>query len=101
MSQPTFEKFRTPACNCPHCGYLIDGATHAGGEEGPVNHPEPGDVAICLRCVRLSRYGDDLQLIALTDEQMDALPAEVKHDLARAQAALGITAARYPNFRPK
>lgn len=41
---------------CPECGYVVDDATEIGPGE---NRPEPGDLALCIRCSEPSFYVDN------------------------------------------
>jgi hypothetical protein len=102
MSIANFETTRLPKHACPYCGYEMDAATHAGGDsEEDRTGPAPGDLAVCLKCMEVSKYTDDMALRKVTDEELAALEPEVKSDLARARAALGITKARYPEEHAK
>jgi hypothetical protein len=103
MTKPTMEKFRVPPSLCPYCGHFVDGASLAGGNEADdADHkPKPDDLCVCIKCVGMSRYGKDMQLVALTKQEYEELPAEIKHDLARARAAVGVAAVLYPELRPK
>jgi hypothetical protein len=49
-----------PPSPCPGCGTEMDGATGPGS-------PQPGDLAICVRCLHISAYGWDLALNSVTD----------------------------------
>ena len=47
----------TPRQKCPHCGKRIDRAL--GKEE---HQPAPGDVSICLGCLGVIKFGEDLKV---------------------------------------
>ena len=62
------EHYRTQLCYCLKCGYQLDAATPLTDGK-----PSPGDISICFNCANAAQYGPDLNIIPLTDEQLDAL----------------------------
>lgn len=39
---------------CPECDYEVDAASGVGDAEG--QHPEPGNIAVCIRCAAMGIY---------------------------------------------
>jgi hypothetical protein len=50
--------------------------------------PSPGDLTICVECEAFLTFGAALELIALTDADVAALPADALNQLAHAAHAL-------------
>ena len=70
---------------CLACGTTMDAATHTSD---PDVRPSPNDITICLYCGHLMAFGDDLQLRALTDDEMHQCagdPVILKLQKARAK----------------
>lgn len=65
------EADRVAATPCGHCGKLLDGASSAGG-----HRPRPGDLTICIYCAGFNRLGDALELIAMSEAEVEALAVE-------------------------
>lgn len=59
---------RTPPSHCLDCGYAINAGSPT--PDFPNASPEPGDVAICLKCAHLMVYADDLTVRALTGDEV-------------------------------
>ena len=47
---------------CPECEYVIDDATEIGRGK---DRPEPGDLALCIRCSSPSFYVDNGETLGL------------------------------------
>jgi len=47
---------------CPECEYVVDDATEIGPGE---SRPEPGDLALCIRCSKPSFYVDNGETLGL------------------------------------
>lgn len=51
---------KTGEMECPHCGKILDRAAH------PLSlHPEPGDVTVCVGCLKVCRFVQRGLLLAL------------------------------------
>ena len=53
---------------CPRCGYRVDTAS------APSGTPRPSDFSICLSCLSVNRFGDDLKLRRCPDSEWTAMP---------------------------
>ena len=52
-----------PHNKCPECGYEVDDASEVGGSG---DRPEPGDLALCIRCAGPGFYElDGLGMLSL------------------------------------
>lgn len=51
---------------CPHCGEVLERTSHAEGHA-----PRPGDLSVCVKCLGICRFGDDLRLFAPTEDELD------------------------------
>ena len=56
-----------PESKCVQCGYVVEQASHIQGDRVA---PEPDDLSICLKCAHVTKYGDDLGLVELTQEEV-------------------------------
>lgn len=54
-----------PKCQCPHCGIEITAAANFDGYT-----PEPGDPVICIKCLEISQFSDDLTVEPITDDNL-------------------------------
>jgi hypothetical protein len=72
-----------PECDCPHCGAVINGATHLGDAT-----PSPGDGVLCGQCLRLSEVAADLTVKPISLEALAKLSRKELED------TLGYLAAR-------
>jgi hypothetical protein len=59
---------------CPKCGYEID--SHSPLTD-PTVKPEPGNANICSNCYSLNKYNSKLELVQLTQEDLDSIPPEL------------------------
>jgi len=67
MSKPSMKTYpKIGLTKCPTCGYTVDSATQAHGEEGM---PSDGTVSVCLNCGGLGIYLADLTLRPINDEE--------------------------------
>ncbi len=65
--------FTVAPSSCPSCGAKLDAATQTlRGRE----RPKAGDVSICLYCAAVNQYGDDLQLVAVTGDELTLVLAD-------------------------
>ena len=76
---------RTPACECPACGYEIDAAMAA--TEGTAK-PKPGDLSICLACASALKFRADLTVELLSIEDFDTLTGLEQNNLFAAMQAV-------------
>jgi len=60
-----------PEAACPHCGYKSDRASEIRGS-GHVRSavPEPGDFTLCFGCAGVLKFGPDLTLVAMSDDEV-------------------------------
>lgn len=70
------------ASNCPSCGVFMDGATPVDGVQV---FPKPGDASLCANCFTPLKFGEDLELIALTEEELEGPYADVAQEFALAR----------------
>jgi hypothetical protein len=59
---------------CPHCQTVIANYTSM---KDPGDKPSPGNLMICVNCLSLCKYGDDLKLEQLTEEEKQNFPPEL------------------------
>jgi len=57
----TLRAFKMPETQCPSCGHPV---SHAGMDPGKIRErgPQPGDYAMCIRCLALGTYDNKMQL---------------------------------------
>lgn len=58
--------------SCGHCGLEMDEATHHSGSK-----PAPGELAVCWSCAGVNRFGPELGLEKVTDEEVEGLDPEL------------------------
>lgn len=64
---------------CVHCGRLLELHSNVDGAT-----PSPGDFSICWKCGGVAAYNEDLQLVGLTEDQMEELEQNLDYIQARA-----------------
>lgn len=74
---------RVPPSPCPHCGVVLDACNSADGGK-----PEPGCHTICISCLNVSVFDDELRMAKVTQEEIDAMPAEHRAMLDDARGIL-------------
>lgn len=79
------KKFLPNNIVCPHCGYVANCSSNLEDED---LRPVPGDPNICVDCVELSLYDDDLQLRLPTTDELNGFPEELKQEIAFLQNVL-------------
>lgn len=92
-------KTRLMGNRCPHCGKAADGGTAVDIGQPASHKPKPGDFAVCMYCLALNTYDDQLNLRATSDQERD----EIQRD-PRLHGVLQIvkeTAAALKNEREK
>lgn len=65
----------TPSTTCYNCGKLLDMATNTGRK---VFDPHPGAVSICLYCLVLAVFDENLRLRKPTQEEADEFAKDEK-----------------------
>lgn len=60
--------FRHSTSQCPKCLSTVDTATTDKAAE-----PKPGSIAICWKCLAINVYDENLQIQAMTPEQIKTL----------------------------
>lgn len=70
------------ASKCPVCDKLLNGATPADGVQA---FPKPGDVSVCAGCLTALKFGTDLKLVKLSDEELAGEYASLAGELAAAR----------------
>jgi hypothetical protein len=81
MAEPTY----LPGKTCPKCNEPLTGASTVFGEQVD---PTPGDVSICIHCLTLLTYNDDLTSRVLEIVEFLGLPDDTRLELTRALKAL-------------
>jgi hypothetical protein len=76
----------TPLNHCINCGKPIDSASAT--PDFPDVPPSPGDVAICLDCVHVHIYADDLTLRNPTEAELVDIAGDP--EIVRAVNQLGM-----------
>lgn len=59
---------------CITCGHVIDAHTAAFEDESL--KPEPGDLSVCLYCSAICRFDDNLNLVKLLTNELEAIGKE-------------------------
>ncbi len=77
------EADRIPKATCPGCGNGLDAATKPDG-----GGAEPGDIAVCIYCGDIHSFDDAFQLKSLAEDELAALPAELRDQLEGMQALI-------------
>lgn len=81
MAEPTY----LPGNICPKCNEPVTGASVLSGEQVD---PVSGDLSICVYCLSLLTYNDDLTSRVLTPDEFLELPDENRLEMTRALSAL-------------
>lgn len=66
---------------CPSCGKECDSATGSNND----SVPNPGDITVCFYCASLLKFGSDMALEELPDEEYMDLDVETRLHLAKVQ----------------
>lgn len=56
-----------PKQRCPHCGYYMKVATMVSAKH---NDARPGDVTLCINCMEVFRFNDEMRLKRATKREM-------------------------------
>jgi len=57
-----------PESICPHCGEKLDLTSGITGNNPDARRPESGDISLCCNCGEPCQFGDDMEMVKLTDE---------------------------------
>ena len=63
--------FKVPPSPCPNCGTVQDGSGEFLTRKG--EPPVIGDIAVCLDCAAVNRYGIGLVLEAIPEDELAVL----------------------------
>jgi hypothetical protein len=66
-----------PESSCPYCATKL---THASNFSEGVS-PSPGDVQICLECLRAVRFTESMMLRKMSEEEYRALPGDLRREI--------------------
>jgi hypothetical protein len=69
---------------CTFCGYLMDAIEELEDENAEANE---GDVCVCLKCANPYTLHDN-KFVAMTDDELIELPADVKQKLSLIQKSI-------------
>jgi hypothetical protein len=84
------------AARCPACLKTLDGATDLKGQATP----KPDDLSVCVYCGQINVFQTDLTLRAMRQPEFDALPGELRRDIAIARRAVPAFNQRRPKPLP-
>lgn len=76
-----------PPSPCPQCSQVQNGATDAGPEGA---YPNPGDFTVCINCGAALKFGEQLQLVGITEEEIERLIPDERAQLLRVIGAVAI-----------
>lgn len=76
-------KTKTSACEC---GALHDYATSVEGDQ----RPKPGDPSICICCGAVNKFTEDLGIMPMTLQEVEALHPETIREIGNAQRDIRI-----------
>lgn len=62
---------RVEPSHCKKCLHVFD--SHSGISGDSIRHPEQDDLTICAYCGTISIFDKDLNLVAMTQQQLDDL----------------------------
>lgn len=71
--------------HCPNCNHQLDAATALSGEDVK---PKKGDITICINCAEILQFDKNIRPVKLTGMTLDALPADVFQQVAKARSTL-------------
>lgn len=75
---------RLPASSCPVCGNECNAATWQAGPSR--KSPEPGDITVCVECVSVLKFGPEMQLQGVSNDEVRAMAAIDRAELHRVQS---------------
>jgi hypothetical protein len=89
---------RTKETVCPCCGYKIDACTHASGDETIA--PSEGDVSVCFSCTEYLKYGKNLSLEKISEEELARMDSEIRGQLALIRYNIRMVKLFGPEYTP-
>jgi hypothetical protein len=84
------------AARCPACLKSNDGATSMREDATP----KPDDLSVCIYCGQVNVFQTDLTLRAMRKPEFEALPGELRRDIAIARRAVTAFNQRRPKPLP-
>lgn len=69
---------------CPSCGKILDAASPVDGESAP----GPNDLVICIHCFSWNKYGEDMKLVSLTQEEIDNMDPVMQKELDETRSTI-------------
>lgn len=60
------ETILPPRSTCPYCNEKLPLTAGLGEAEG--QKPRPGDISLCIKCGEPCQFGEDMEMVKLTDE---------------------------------
>lgn len=72
---------------CPCCKRVLDGASCLEDEK---LMPNAGDITICIYCLTILEFDNNLKLLEMTNEQISELPHEMRMDLNKIRHAITV-----------
>lgn len=69
---------------CPYCNFKIEAVTNIESDESPTQ----GDLNICIKCLGISQYDNVINLIKMTDKEVEGLDEDTKNILKQTQKAI-------------
>lgn len=72
---------RMPPAECVNCQTRMDACTALTGD--PNVKPQPGQLSVCGFCGCVMKWGQNLQLEAMDDDDWEALPQDLQDELKR------------------
>lgn len=82
--------YATKPSLCPRCGYGLDRCFNTQRERAP----KPGDITVCMSCALVMTFTEDMSERALTVDEIQALPGEMKTELLRVALAIALVVPR-------
>jgi hypothetical protein len=76
---------KIPESTCPWCGEKLDGAASLEDQT-----PKPGDITICVECLNVSKFDQDLHLLKIEEAEKETWTPEERSKVARIQLGLRI-----------
>lgn len=76
---------------CPACKKRLDAASPVDGE----SVPSPNDLTVCVYCGAWNKYGEDMKLLPLTQEERDTLDPVLQKELEEVSAKIAAIKRKY------
>lgn len=71
---------------CPGCGHTLNACISE--DKDHCDKPISGDITLCFCCGTILSFGEDMELVIVTNEDINHFPTEVKHQVLTAQMRL-------------